>query len=127
MRRGYWNRNPPAVTPILGGVDRNRRRLIMVILAAKQGPKGVSAFRSLLFMVSICFPDVDFSPVCGTMVETVQRRNVSMAISVQEIDQLSLEFRRCQKLLLALGDETRQHLILEMIQILFLMLKPKMK
>lgn len=40
-----------------------------------------------------------------------------MAISVQEIDQLSLEFRRCQKLLLALGDETRQHLILEMIQI----------
>ena len=40
-----------------------------------------------------------------------------MAISVQEIDQLSQEFRRCQKLLLALGDETRQHLILEMMQI----------
>ena len=89
----------------------------MVILAAKQGPEGVSTFRPLLFMVSICFPDVDFSPVCGTMVETVQRRKVSMAISVQEIDQLSLEFRRCQKLLLALGDETRQHLILEMMQI----------
>lgn len=40
-----------------------------------------------------------------------------MAISTQEIDQLSQEFRRCQKLLTALGDETRQHLILEMMQI----------
>lgn len=40
-----------------------------------------------------------------------------MAISTQEIDQLSQEFRRCQKLLTALGGETRQHLILEMMHI----------
>lgn len=40
-----------------------------------------------------------------------------MAISTQEIDQPSQEFRRCQKLLTALGDEPRQHLILEMMQI----------
>ena len=40
-----------------------------------------------------------------------------MAISTQEIDQPSQEFRRCQKLLTALGDETCQHLILEMMHI----------
>lgn len=34
-----------------------------------------------------------------------------------DILQLAREFERCRKLLLALGDENRQHLILEMLQI----------
>lgn len=34
----------------------------------------------------------------------------------EEIDQLSREFERGQKLLLALGDENRQHLLLEMMR-----------
>ena len=34
-----------------------------------------------------------------------------------EIAQLAEEFEGCRKLLLALGDENRQHLILEMMQI----------
>ena len=34
-----------------------------------------------------------------------------------DIQQLAREFERCRKLLLALGDENRQHLILEMLQI----------
>lgn len=33
----------------------------------------------------------------------------------EEIAQLAKEFERCQKTLLALGDENRQHLILEMM------------
>lgn len=33
-----------------------------------------------------------------------------------EIMQLAEEFKNCQKILLALGDENRQHLILEMMQ-----------
>lgn len=33
------------------------------------------------------------------------------------IRQLAEEFKSCQKILLALGDETRQHLILEMMKI----------
>lgn len=35
---------------------------------------------------------------------------------MQDIKNLAEEFRSCQKLLLALGDENRQHLILEMMQ-----------
>ena len=34
----------------------------------------------------------------------------------EEIGRLAEEFQRCRKVLLALGDETRQHLILEMMQ-----------
>ena len=34
----------------------------------------------------------------------------------EEIDRLAKEFESCQKILLALGDENRRHLILEMIQ-----------
>lgn len=34
-----------------------------------------------------------------------------------EIQRLSEEFESCQKILLALGDENRQHLILEMMKI----------
>lgn len=34
----------------------------------------------------------------------------------QEIQQLAREFARCRKTLQALGDENRQHLILEMLQ-----------
>ena len=36
---------------------------------------------------------------------------------MQEIQKLAEEFGACRKILLALGDENRQHLILEMIQI----------
>lgn len=36
--------------------------------------------------------------------------------NLQDIKNLAEEFRSCQKLLLALGDENRQHLILEMMQ-----------
>lgn len=35
----------------------------------------------------------------------------------REIRQLAKEFESCQKILLALGDENRQHLILEMMKI----------
>lgn len=35
---------------------------------------------------------------------------------MQEIQKLAEEFRACQKILLAFGDENRQHLILEMMQ-----------
>lgn len=35
----------------------------------------------------------------------------------KEIQRLSEEFESCQKILLALGDENRQHLILEMMKI----------
>lgn len=35
---------------------------------------------------------------------------------MQEIERLAQEFRDCRKLLTALGDENRQHLILEMMQ-----------
>lgn len=38
-----------------------------------------------------------------------------MAESRRDIDQLAAEFAACQKILLALGDENRQHLILEML------------
>ena len=34
----------------------------------------------------------------------------------EEVDRLAKEFESCQKILLALGDENRRHLILEMIQ-----------
>ena len=39
-----------------------------------------------------------------------------MAEQHNEISQLAEEFKSCQKSLLALGDENRQHLILEMVQ-----------
>lgn len=35
---------------------------------------------------------------------------------MQKIERLAQEFRDCRKLLTALGDENRQHLILEMMQ-----------
>ena len=35
---------------------------------------------------------------------------------MQDIKKLAEEFKLCQKILLALGDENRQHLILEMMQ-----------
>lgn len=35
---------------------------------------------------------------------------------MQNIQKLAEEFKDCQKILLALGDENRQHLILEMMQ-----------
>lgn len=39
-----------------------------------------------------------------------------MANISEEIQRLAAEFKACQKTLLALGDENRQHLILEMMQ-----------
>lgn len=39
-----------------------------------------------------------------------------MADFKEEIRDLADEFKKCQKILLAFGDETRQHLILEMMQ-----------
>ena len=35
----------------------------------------------------------------------------------KEIDELASEFEKCQKILAALGDENRQHMILEMMKI----------
>lgn len=35
---------------------------------------------------------------------------------MQDVNQLANEFKSCQKILLALGDENRQHLILTMLQ-----------
>ena len=35
----------------------------------------------------------------------------------EEIQRLAEEFERCLKILLALGDENRQHLMLEMMRI----------
>lgn len=40
-----------------------------------------------------------------------------MSIQSSELRQLAEEFKNCQNLLLALGDENRQHLILEMMQL----------
>ena len=34
----------------------------------------------------------------------------------EEIDKLAMEFEQCRKILLALGDENRQHMILEMMK-----------
>lgn len=39
-----------------------------------------------------------------------------MAVSREEINRLAEEFESCQKILLALGDENRQHLMLEMMR-----------
>lgn len=40
----------------------------------------------------------------------------------KDICRLAEEFEECQKILLALGDENRQHLILEMMQMLWISL-----
>lgn len=34
----------------------------------------------------------------------------------EDIDNLAIEFKKCQKVLVALGDENRQHMILEMMK-----------
>ena len=34
----------------------------------------------------------------------------------EDIDKLAADFERCQKIMLALGDEKRQHMILEMMK-----------
>lgn len=39
-----------------------------------------------------------------------------MLVNSEEIDELAREFETCRQILLALGDESRQHLILEMMQ-----------
>lgn len=46
------------------------------------------------------------------MVQTNKQRRESL----QDIQKFAEEFKACQKTLLALGDENRQHLILEMMQ-----------
>lgn len=40
-----------------------------------------------------------------------------MPVRVEEVRRLAEEFESCQKILLALGDENRQHLMLEMMRI----------
>lgn len=35
----------------------------------------------------------------------------------EDVDRLAMEFEQCRKILVALGDENRQHMILEMIKI----------
>lgn len=35
----------------------------------------------------------------------------------KDIDKLATDFERCRKILLAMGDENRQHMILEMMKI----------
>ncbi len=37
--------------------------------------------------------------------------------TVEDIDKLAKEFEKCQKILITLGDENRQHLILEMMKV----------
>lgn len=49
------------------------------------------------------------------MVETFEQKVIHME-QTAGIETLAREFKACQKTLLALGDENRQHLILEMIQ-----------
>ena len=39
-----------------------------------------------------------------------------MSVNNSDIDKLAEEFKKCQQILSALGDESRQHLILEMMQ-----------
>lgn len=39
-----------------------------------------------------------------------------MSVNSEDIDRLAREFEKCQQILSALGDENRQHLILEMMQ-----------
>src|SRR5699024_12146830 len=46
----------------------------------------------------------------------MNQRSISMTDHEKEISSLAAEFERCRKILLALGDENRQHLILEMMQ-----------
>lgn len=48
------------------------------------------------------------------MVQVVKRKDGTM--EQKELETLSEEFRASQKVLIALGDENRQHLILEMMQ-----------
>lgn len=51
------------------------------------------------------------------MVYTNKRiKGKSMLEHNEEIRQLAEEFENCQKILLALGDENRQHLMLEMLR-----------
>lgn len=47
------------------------------------------------------------------MVQTIERKG---RIRLQDIQELAQEFSDCRKILLAFGDENRQHLILEMMQ-----------
>lgn len=46
-----------------------------------------------------------------------QKAGLLMSEHNDEIRQLATEFEHCQKILLALGDENRQHLMLEMMRI----------
>lgn len=39
-----------------------------------------------------------------------------MAVNSEDIDKLAREFEKCRQILLAFGDENRQHLVLEMMQ-----------
>ena len=43
-------------------------------------------------------------------------KDTTEKLHLEEIHRLAEEFQGCRKLLLALGDENRQHLILEMLR-----------
>lgn len=46
----------------------------------------------------------------------INQRSVIMTDHEKELAELAAEFESCRKILLALGDENRQHLILEMMK-----------
>lgn len=50
------------------------------------------------------------------MVQTDKPAGETMSVSSEDIDRLAKEFKECRQILSALGDESRQHLILEMMQ-----------
>lgn len=68
-------------------------------------------------MVSIFFTNALFGRKCDIVVQTIKRKGVNtLSVHSEDIQQLAEEFESCQKILLALGDENRQHLMLEMMR-----------
>lgn len=81
------------------------------MILTKGGP-----FR-LILMVSIFFTNALFGRKCDIVVQTIKRKGVNtLSVHSEDIQQLAEEFESCQKILLALGDENRQHLMLEMMR-----------
>lgn len=50
------------------------------------------------------------------MVQTDKPADEAMSVCSEDIDRLAKEFKKCRQILSALGDESRQHLILEMMR-----------
>lgn len=64
-------------------------------------------------MVSIFFTDGIYFCFYGIMVQTDKRKE---GLTVQDVNELAASFKQCQKTMVALGDQNRQHLILTMLQ-----------